>query len=99
MAKTRPPYTPEFRRQMVELVRAGRSPEDTWLRLRRAEGCRRFATQQELARGTNLRLIPAQKLRRCQHSPGISRAVLLAYILYSGKVLLKSFSSIRILSN
>jgi ATP-dependent DNA ligase len=23
--KTRPPYTPEFRRQMVELVRAGRS--------------------------------------------------------------------------
>ena len=24
MAKTRPPYTPEFRRQMVELVRAGR---------------------------------------------------------------------------
>jgi len=27
MAKTRPPYTPEFRRQMVELVRVGRSPE------------------------------------------------------------------------
>jgi Rap1a immunity proteins len=27
MAKTRAPYTPEFRRQMVELVRAGRSPE------------------------------------------------------------------------
>jgi transposase len=28
MAKTRRPYTPEFRRQMVELVRAGRSPEE-----------------------------------------------------------------------
>jgi transposase len=28
MAKARPPYTPEFRRQMVELVHAGRSPED-----------------------------------------------------------------------
>jgi transposase len=28
MAKTRPPYTPEFRRQMVELVLAGRSPEE-----------------------------------------------------------------------
>ena len=28
MAKTRPPYTAEFRRQMVELVRAGRSPEE-----------------------------------------------------------------------
>ncbi len=27
MAKTRRPYPPEFRRQMVELVRAGRSPE------------------------------------------------------------------------
>jgi transposase len=28
MAKTRPPYMPEFRRQMVELVRAGRSPDE-----------------------------------------------------------------------
>jgi transposase len=28
MAKTRPPYTPEFRGQMVELLRAGRSPEE-----------------------------------------------------------------------
>ena len=26
MAKTHPPYAPEFRRQMVELVRAGRDP-------------------------------------------------------------------------
>ena len=28
MLKGRPPYSPEFRRQMIELVRAGRSPED-----------------------------------------------------------------------
>ena len=28
MAKTRLPYPPEFRRQMVELVHAGRSPEE-----------------------------------------------------------------------
>ena len=28
MAKTRLPYSPEFRRQMVELVRAGRDPDD-----------------------------------------------------------------------
>ncbi len=28
MSKTRPPYPPEFRRQMVELVRAGRTPEE-----------------------------------------------------------------------
>jgi len=27
MGKTRPPYAPEFRQQMVELVHAGRSPE------------------------------------------------------------------------
>jgi transposase len=28
MAKTRLPYPPQFRRQMVELVRAGRTPEE-----------------------------------------------------------------------
>ena len=28
MSRTRPPYPPEFRRQMVELVRVGRSPEE-----------------------------------------------------------------------
>jgi transposase len=28
MPRTRPPYAAEFRRQMVELVRAGRSPEE-----------------------------------------------------------------------
>jgi transposase len=28
MAKTRQAYAPEFRRQMVELVRAGRTPEE-----------------------------------------------------------------------
>jgi transposase len=27
MPKTRPPYSPEFRRQMVELVRGGRDPD------------------------------------------------------------------------
>lgn len=28
MQKSHPPYPPEFRRQMVELVRAGRNPEE-----------------------------------------------------------------------
>ena len=28
MPRTRPPYVPEFRRQMIELVRAGRDPTD-----------------------------------------------------------------------
>jgi transposase-like protein len=28
MAKTRPHYSPEFRSQMVELIRTGRDPDD-----------------------------------------------------------------------
>lgn len=28
MSKTRPPYSPEFRQKMVDLVLSGRSPED-----------------------------------------------------------------------
>ena len=28
MARTRPPYAPEFQGQMVEMVRAGRTPEE-----------------------------------------------------------------------
>ena len=28
MPRSRPPYAPEFREQMVDLVRAGRSPEE-----------------------------------------------------------------------
>jgi len=28
MPKTRPPYTPEFRRRLIELVRKGRTPEE-----------------------------------------------------------------------
>ncbi len=28
MAKSHPPYAPEFRRQMVELVRSGRTPRE-----------------------------------------------------------------------
>lgn len=28
MPKTRPPYLPEFRRQIVDLVRSGRNPSD-----------------------------------------------------------------------
>jgi transposase len=28
MRRTRPPYSPEFRRQMVDLVQAGRDPAD-----------------------------------------------------------------------
>ena len=33
MPKTRPPYAPEFRRQMIELVRAGRDPDCVFRRI------------------------------------------------------------------
>ena len=35
MSKTHPPYAPEYRRQMVELIRAGRNPGE----LAREFGC------------------------------------------------------------
>jgi len=34
MARTRPAYPPEFRQQMVELVRSGRTPEELSLECR-----------------------------------------------------------------
>ena len=37
MGKTRAAYPPEFRRQMVELMRAGRSPEELAARSRIAK--------------------------------------------------------------
>jgi transposase-like protein len=57
MAKARLPYTPEFRSQMVELVHAGRSPEELarefeptaqWIRhwVAQAEGERRQPQRQ-----------------------------------------------------
>jgi transposase len=56
MAKTRLPYPPEFRRQMVELVNAGRSPEEFGARVR-ADG----AVDQELV---------AQAARNTGHGDG-----------------------------
>ncbi len=51
MAKTRPPYTAEFRRQMIELVQAGRSPEELAREFEpTAKSIRQFAPQS--GRGT-----------------------------------------------
>jgi len=53
MAKTRPPYTPEFRRQMVELVRAGRSPEELAQEFEpTAQSIRNWVGQSECDAGT-----------------------------------------------
>ena len=47
MAKTRLPYAPEFRRQMVELVRAGRTPEELAAEFEPTAQSRNWVTQSE----------------------------------------------------
>src|SRR5580704_13668718 len=63
MAKTRPPYTPEFRRQMVELVRAGRSPEELAQEFEpTAQSIRNWVGQAECDAGCNgARLTTAER--------------------------------------
>ena len=52
MPKTRPPYAPEFRRQMVELVRAGRTPEELSREYEpTAQSIRNWADQADLDEG------------------------------------------------
>jgi transposase len=52
MPRTRPPYPPEFRRQMVELVRAGRSPEQLAAEFEpSAQAIRNWASQTERDEG------------------------------------------------
>jgi len=52
MPKTRPPYAPEFRRQMVELVRAGRDPTDLAREFEpSAQAIRNWVLQADLAEG------------------------------------------------
>lgn len=52
MPKTRPPYPPELRRQMVEPVRAGRDPEDLAREFEpTAQSIRIWVAQADLAEG------------------------------------------------
>jgi transposase len=52
MPKTRPPYAPEFRRPMVELVRAGRDPADLAREFEpSAQAIRKWVLQADLAEG------------------------------------------------
>lgn len=52
MGKTRPPYPPEFRRQMVELVRSGRNPEQLAREFEpTAQSIRNWVTQSDLDEG------------------------------------------------
>ena len=67
MARKHPPYAPEFRRQMVELVRAGRMPEElakefdpsaqairNWVAQADRDEGRRGDGQRSICRGNNL---------------------------------------------
>src|SRR5919199_1235599 len=52
MPKTRPPYAPEFRRQMIELVRAGRDPADLAREFEpSAQAIRNWVLQADVAEG------------------------------------------------
>ena len=62
MAKTHVPYSPEFRRQMVELVRAGRDPTDL---------AREFEPSSQAIRNWVARA-DRQEVRREETSPGLS---------------------------
>ena len=52
MPRSRPPYPPEFRQQMVELVRAGRTPEELSREFEpSAQTIRNWVTQEDLDTG------------------------------------------------
>jgi transposase len=52
MPRSRPPYPPEFRRQMIELVRAGRTPEELSKEFEpTAQAIRTWVKQSELDEG------------------------------------------------
>ncbi len=44
MVRKKPPYAPEFRQRMIELVRAGRTPEDASDAMRKSDGIVREAS-------------------------------------------------------
>jgi transposase len=48
MGSTRPPYPPEFRQHMVELVRAGRTPEELEELRRLRREVRRLREEREI---------------------------------------------------
>ena len=68
MPRSRPPYAPEYRRQMIELVRAGRTPEElarefepsaqairNWVvQAERDEGCRAAGRIRDAEGGTGI---------------------------------------------
>ena len=86
MPKTHPPYTPEFRRQMVDLVRARRSPDElarefeptaqsicAWVAKMDRQECRREASPPGLATAERDELV---RLRREVRQLRVEREIL-----------------------
>jgi transposase len=59
MPRTHPPYSPEFRRQMVDLVRAGRDPDDLAREFEpTGHSIRAWVTQADRNEGRGVELTP-----------------------------------------
>ena len=83
MSEKRPPYPPEFRRQMIELVRAGRSPEELAKEFEpSAQAIRNWVTQADRDEGrrgdglTNAERIELSRLRKENKQLRLEREIL-----------------------
>ena len=77
MAKSRPPYPPEYRRRIVDLVRAGRTPESLSKEFEpSAVAIRKWAKQAALDEGQRtdgLTSEEKQELQRLRREVGVLR--------------------------
>ena len=83
MSRKRPPYPPEFRRQLIELVRAGRSPEDLAKEFEpSAQAIRNWVAQADRDEGrrgddlTNAERIELSRLRKENKQLRLEREIL-----------------------
>ena len=83
MAKKHPPYAPEFRRQMIELVRAGRVPEELAKEFEpSAQAIRNWVAQADRDEGrrsdglTNAERIELSRLRKENKQLRLEREIL-----------------------
>jgi transposase-like protein len=69
MSKKHPPYAPEFRRQMIELIRAGRTPEQLAKEFEpSAQAIRNWVAQADRDEGRRedgLTTVEREELNRC----------------------------------
>ena len=83
MSEKRPPYPPEFRRRMIELVRAGRSPEELAKEFEpSAQAIRNWVAQADRDEGrrsdglTNAERIELSRLRKENKQLRLEREIL-----------------------